>query len=73
MTEIVPIFNPEDCATRSIFPAKIVNGERIIGVWLLWNRVGSAVWQPEVIHREGPWPLLPNEGFALEEWMRRLV
>lgn len=50
-------------------PVEVVNGDRLVRVWMLPSPEGMAGWRFEIKHVEGPWPLLDAERLALEEWL----
>lgn len=50
-------------------PLDVVNGDRLIRVWMLPAPEGDAGWRFEVKHVDGPWPMEEAERNAVEEWL----
>ena len=81
--KIVPRFDPNDPANKTrieggvyrdpLRPVELVNGRRNVLVWIFPSPHGRAGWSFDILHREGPWPLQPDERAALEDWLEHFA
>lgn len=54
-------------------PVVVVNSGRRVLVWIFPSPHGRAGWSFDIMHREGPWPLQPDERAALEDWLEHFA
>ena len=81
--QVVPLFDSNDPAKKTrtigsayqdpIRPVAVVNGARRVVLWVTPLPHGQAGWQFQLTHQEGPWPLVPDERAALEDWLEHFA